>query len=226
MINKTNKVIGIPGYAKGDDFFGVGMTYIKFASRFANVRIIMPWEQFVKVDLLLLPGGMDVNPSAYGEIPEYGTGNTDVLKQYFLDAKLDNYLSNTKVLGICLGAQQLAVKYGGVLTQNLIYHAQSDSRWSTAHEVYEVELEGDDYKIKPKTKFKVNSHHHQALCMKGLSALIEPLIMADNEDHFLFGEGDIIEAFKIKDEEIYGVQWHPEELYDAFTIGLINKLLM
>ena len=65
------KTIGIPGY-KGTDSnnFGVGNNYLSFCQKLGyNPRIIMPWEEYVEVDMLLLPGGMDISPVNYDSIP-------------------------------------------------------------------------------------------------------------------------------------------------------------
>ena len=80
-------VIGIPGY-KVDTNFGVGIANLEFVSTFGNPRIILPWEEDVPIDVLYLTGGLDVNPTSYGEVPGFKTSNTDVFKQFFFEKRL------------------------------------------------------------------------------------------------------------------------------------------
>ena len=128
-------IIGIPGYKSESGVFGVGSNYLEWVNKVGNPRIILPWEEKVECDLLLLPGGPDLNPSSYGAIPEFKTTETCVFRQYFFDKRLDNYVDNTPIFGICLGAQQLNVKLGGTLTQDLPFHPASDDRWQPGHEI-------------------------------------------------------------------------------------------
>lgn len=226
-MKNTNKVIGIPGYKKDDAFFGVGATYMAFADTFANVRIIMPWEEKVAVDLLILPGGLDVNPMSYGQIPGYRTFNQDVFKDFFFKERLGNYIGNTKVLGICLGMQMLNVHLGGTLHQDLMFHDQSSERWTTAHKVYEDKDFPTNDKVPTKdTKgLSVNSHHHQCVFETGLAPGLTANYFSYNYDNYLNNGGRIVESFFNRELMTWGVQWHPEELYDGYSVNLIKNLL-
>lgn len=216
------KIIGIPGYKVGDAY-GAGLNHLEFLNTFANVRIIMPWENPTEVcnsiDMLYLPGGMDLNPVVYGQVPSFKTGNQDVFKQYFYDAKLNHYIDyGIPIFGVCLGMQELAAYFGSKITQDLKFHAQSSDRWETAHYIYNV--------ANIKTKFKVNSHHHQCVLGNDLSKELVPLYFAEWEDGKIYKKDDvIIEAFKHETLPIYAVQWHPEELYDNFSVNCIKQLL-
>lgn len=225
------KRIGIPGYTS-DTSFGVGKTYLNFASQFGVPRIIMPDEELADVDMLLLTGGLDVNPPSYGQVPSFYTSHTDVFKQYFFDRKLDLYIqSGMPILGICLGAQQLNVKFGGTLTQHIIEpmgHPQSSDRREAAHTVHQVATEFiyDHPELQTSKKFDVNSHHHQGIVARrdkngniissDLSGSLIPLQMSSD---------GVIEAFIHNKMKIAGIQWHPEEWYDPFSKKLINYLL-
>lgn len=220
------KVIGIPGYVSKADSFGAGVNHLEFISKFGDARIIMPWEDFVEVDMLYLPGGLDTAPANYGEAPSYSTSNQDVHKEHFFRERLQNYIdAGIPILGVCLGAQMLAVKFGCKLTQDLLFHAQSGDRWKTAHKI--APISGKEY-VNWSWIFKafeVNSHHHQALTLNNISDQIEPIFVAENEDAFVTDDDKIVEVFKIRDRQIYGIQYHPEELYDALSREIIYSLL-
>lgn len=206
------KTIGIVGNRAGDRmYFGAPITYLEYFNKFGNVRIIMPWEDKVDVDLLVLPGGADINPGHYREQPGYNTGSSDVFNEHFYLYKLPLYVeAKTPIFGICLGLQELGVFFGSKLTQDLPFHSQSPARWSAAHSVFKV---GETNK--KKAQLQVNSHHHQGIEAQNLSDQLVPLY---------YGEG-LVEAFKHKDLPIVAVQWHPEELYDEVSHQFITDLL-
>lgn len=221
------KVIGIPGY-KGakEECFGAGVNHLQFINHFGNARIIMPWEKYVKVDMLYLPGGLDTQPARYGQTPGFSTSNQDVYKEFFLEERLPLYMEHdTPTFGVCLGMQMLAVYFGCRLTQDLLFHPTSTERWKEAHKVLPVPLTGVRFEGRRYSTFDVNSHHHQALCESGMSANITPLFTATNDDDYITGDGDIIEAFASTEKPVFGVQWHPEEWYDGFSIAVVKYLL-
>lgn len=205
---KEKLTIGIPASSLGENSFGATKYYLEFMSKFGNPRIIMPWEEFVKVDMLLLPGGQDINPSSYGEVPGFSTSNTDVFKNFFFENRLKRYIEEkVPVLGICLGFQQLGVYFGSKLTQDFIFHAQSPDRWKKAHELKKYVENGNHLKVKT----EVNSHHHQGITLNDLNMEeLTPIYLAENEDSFITGHDYIVEAFKHKTLKVLGVQWHPK----------------
>lgn len=100
----TKKLIGIPGWSTGEGSWGVAKSYLEYFSDFGKVVILSPDEENTNVDLVVLPGGMDMNPRSYGAVPGFKTGNTDVFKQFFFDVNLPQYVqSGTSIFGICLG---------------------------------------------------------------------------------------------------------------------------
>lgn len=223
MSQQKRKLIGIPGFLNSDKMFGVTGNYMEFASRInggSDVRIIMPHEEFVEVDLLLLPGGLDLSPTNYKRVPGYQNTNHDVFKEFFFRERLNNYVeAKTPIFGICLGFQMLNVHFGGTLTQHLISHEQSSGRWQTAHEVFVPMWKEKNKKETP--KLKVNSHHHQAVTQPDLAEDLEIMAYATDREP----EGIIIEAFMHKTLSIAGVQFHPEELHDPLSKQLIDAIM-
>ena len=219
-----NKIIGIPGYRYEKSSFGAGLNHLEYISNFGKPRIIMPWEEFVEVDLLYLPGGLDIRPDTYGEVPGFNTSNQDVFKQHFFDHNLKNYVEKqVPIFGVCLGAQELAVYFGSKLVQDLKFHPQSSGRWSTAHKVTVLPQDTSKSKTKP-ISFEVNSHHHQCITNLTLNHReLTPLCGTKGEDKD--PSNFIVEAFKHNKLPIIGVQWHPEELYDDYSTSCFNTLL-
>lgn len=218
------KVIGIVGYMNdAKTHFGAQTTHLEYISKFGIPRIILPKDDILDLDMLYLPGGLDLNPASYGQVPSFNVTNTDVYKQYFYDHKLKAYIDKgTPVFGVCLGSQQLAAMFGSKLTQDLKYHEQSKDRWATAHKVTPTAAGSEIMKC---SFMEVNSHHHQGVLRKNLSDDLEPLFMAKNEEFDKIEDLAIVEAFRHKQLPIYAVQWHPEELYDNFSSKVIRTLL-
>lgn len=217
------KVVGIPGFLNNEKMFGVTGHYMEFANKYGDVRILMPHEEFVEVDLLILPGGLDLSPTSYRAVPSFRSSNHDVFKEFFFKERLQNYVNaNVPIFGICLGFQMLNVHFGGTLTQNLLYHPESNSRWATAHKIVV-----NGYK----NPIEVNSHHHQGVTVeKDLSEEFNVVAWsADSRDKLgkltnTEPEGTLVEAFLHKTLPIAGVQWHPEELYDSVSNQLITSI--
>lgn len=199
IMQKTNKTIGIVGYRSNDDkTYGAGVNHLEYLATFGNPRILMPWEEVANVDMLYLPGGLDLSPQSYGEVPGYATSDQDVFKQFFYEKRLRGYIdAGIPVFGVCLGFQQLAAFFGCKLTQDLKYHVNSSDRWEVAHEITIV---------KTKKKIKVNSHHHQGLRVLHTNQQ-ELRILATFANR---GDGELVEAFEHLHLPIVGVQWHPK----------------
>lgn len=236
------KKIGIVGWKTGDNSFGATIPYLNYFSKFGQIEILLPSKEIRKdLDLLVLPGGLDVNPTSYGEVPSFHTSNQDVFKQFFFDNNLESYILNgTPIFGICLGFQQLCVHFGSKMTQHM-EHPYSDPRNKLVHDVYEVEsnTEGEvshlyyrvlDDKKKPKNiyrTFKVNSIHHQAVSVKNInhSELEVLLIDSSNGKLQIKPQTVFVEAMKHRNLPIAGVQYHPEETNCEYAENLINNLL-
>lgn len=221
------KTILIPGWSLGDLSFGCGKYHLNYISEFGIPRILMPQnEDVVEADLLYLPGGLDLNPSNYGEAPGFFTSNSDVYKEYFYRVMLPKYVeSGIPIYGCCLGAQMLNVFFGGTLTQHLHNHPESAARGAIGHRIFEVIniVEGGLILESRKTKegkeiagYNVNSHHHQGILFKDLSPDIIPMYASKD---------GVIEIFKHKTLPIVGAQMHAEEYRTPVVDVLIEELL-
>ena len=210
------KSIGLVGWNVGENSFGATKAYMEYLSIFGNVLILPPSHQTFDLDLLVLPGGQDMMSSKYGQVPSFVNTNPDLMKEFFFENNLKNYIEKeTPIFGICLGAQMLNVFFEGHLDQNC-GHPYSEERTDLAHPItinpmYKNWVEKGEY--------KVNSLHHQGIPEDGLG---EDLIsVATYTKH----GNTIIEAFKHKQLDIWGVQWHPEEIYDTLSTKILSTLI-
>ena len=160
-------------------------------------------------DGLLVPGGIDVAPSFYGEAPDDHLGEVDTVldkaELFGLQFALSNHMP---VFGICRGLQIINVFCGGTLYQDLpsqfqgrlLTHSQTLSRSEVAHPV-NIQKDSMLRLLLGRDIVSVNSMHHQAVKEPG---------------HFLSvsarAEDGVIEAVEHENGNWFAVQWHPEEL--------------
>jgi putative glutamine amidotransferase len=155
---------------------------------------------------LILPGGGDIDPAAYGRARHPRTHNVSVVRDRFELAVLQVALDrDLPVLAICRGMQLLNVGLGGTLEQHLgdrpgrLPHDRDRPRAEAAHKVRVVPdsvLAG----VLGTTELAVNSHHHQGLER-----------VADELTEVGWAEDGVLEAVEARARScVIAVQWHPE----------------
>lgn len=215
-MNKKLKLVGIPAWdLKQDEYFGVTHPYLVWITKdLGCIPVIITPDYMPAVDLLVLPGGLDVDPKRYGETPDYYTSKPNLFLEHFDRNYLPKYIKQgTPVFGICRGLQTLNVHFGGTLNQDILNHPTS-SRTSgpvdLVHDVFNVE-----FGIKSKTPaFKAGSWHHQSV--KDLGEGLEVLLLS-HDDH--------VEALKHETLPVFAVQFHPERMNDSFSYNIVKYLL-
>ncbi len=170
-----------------------------------------------RIDALLLIGGIDVEPTFYGEDKTERTEATEPRRDLFeLSLARRAMAQDIPILGVCRGMQILNVAAGGTLHQHLgdvgfAEHRRSPGRLdsTTFHEIevqpgtHAASLSGSGIQV-------VNSHHHQGVDRLGDGAVVTARSLPDQ----------LPEALEWPDRRYaLGVQWHPEaiELEHALT---------
>lgn len=208
------KKIGIVGWNTGENSFGTTRPYLNLLSHFGEVVILTPMEGIVEgLDLLVLPGGADVDTNRYKSIPGYYNTAPNQFLEYFDQTNLPKYIAaKTPIFGICRGLQTLGVFFGCTLNQNIPHPYSSESRDELVHSVIDV--------VK-REQFKTNSLHHQNIKYLNEKELFASLVTVEKKQ----GVKPEIEGIRHKELKISAVQHHPEEIFDSYSINEIKTLL-
>ena len=174
-------------------------------------------EAIRRIDGLLLPGGWDVDPAAYGESPLEVTSNVDRdLDRTEITLIRAAVGTGVPVFGICRGQQVINVALGGSLHQHIEGHdAHGQPRDTLAHTV-EAEPKSELAHATGATHVMVNSLHHQSIkdVAPGLCTVAQS---ADGT----------VESVESGDQMVVAVQCHPEELIDqhGWALTLIRRFI-
>jgi putative glutamine amidotransferase len=151
------------------------------------------------LDGLVLQGGADISPLAYGEEPLQPEWAGDPIRdRYEIELVRAFTAAGKPVLGICRGAQLINVALGGSLHQDIPAH-RSDDYDQHAHEVHLEPGSGLARLYGETGPRRVVSIHHQAI--KRLAPGLQ--VEARAED-------GVIEAVRGTSGYLCAVQWHPE----------------
>lgn len=159
------------------------------------------------LDGLILQGGADVSPRAYGEEPLRPQWAGDPVRDAYELELLHEFLEVGKpVLGICRGMQLINVAFGGSLFQDIPTLVPD----AITHESPEYDRLRHEVTLTPGGRLaqwnerlpgrQVVSIHHQAVKRLGRDLVVE----ASAPD-------GVIEAIRYQGNPfVFGVQWHPE----------------
>ena len=152
------------------------------------------------LDGLVLQGGADISPLAYGEEPLKPEWAGDPVRDRYEISLVEAFTAARKpVLGICRGLQLVNVALGGSLHQDIPHH-RSDEYDRHAHEVRLEPGSGLERLYGESGPRRVVSIHHQAIRNLGRGLRIEAR-----------AEDGVIEAVRGEGPGyICAVQWHPE----------------
>ena len=170
-------------------------------------------ELYERVDAVMVPGGGDVNPSAYEAERHASTYRVDDHRdQTEITVVRWSVEDDRPLFGICRGNQLINVALGGTLTQDIPSLVTTDLKHDYtqtiphSHRAHTVQIEGDSRlaQILGTTTIDVNSLHHQ--CVQQPAPGVKVTAYAPD---------GVIEALEIPGKHFaLSVQWHPEDLID------------
>ena len=180
-----------------------------------GVPILIPYQEDLVghyVDLcdgFIFPGGeYDINPAFYGKDPDpKSLLSTDRRTNFEIKLMRKVLEADKPMLGICAGEQLLNIILGGTLYQDI---GSSDIQTDINHkpggntslERHYIDIEKDSllYSIVGKERYKVNTHHHQAVHDLGKDLRVSAV-----------APDGVIEAIEHTEQKFcLGVEWHPE----------------
>jgi putative glutamine amidotransferase len=172
-----------------------------------------PVESLDRIDALLLTGGLDIDPSLYGEAAHATTEADPVRDRFEIPLAREAVARDMPIFAICRGVQVLNVAAGGSLVQDIptavtsgLDHSITQPKDHVAHAVA----------VTPGTRLAdslglsasletcaVNSRHHQAVGRVAPSFVVSAL-----------SPDGVIEAIERPTSTFcLGVQWHPENFW-------------
>jgi putative glutamine amidotransferase len=205
------------GVWDGVDTVLLDRQYVDAIQRAGGIAVMLPPDADLAgnpdslldvLDGLILAGGRDVDPAAYGAAPHPATDEPRAERDAFEIALARRAMErDLPLLGICRGMQVMNIARGGTLVQDLPEHlGHSHHRRSLGT------FDGNDHPVRlgeatlaaaaaGEVEHPTLSHHHQ-----GVDRIGDGLAVTGWSD-----EDDVPEA--IEDPRLHfalGVQWHPE----------------
>ncbi len=189
---------------------------------------------YQRLDGVLLPGGGDINPQAYGQQAHETIDSVDDARDSIeMTLTRKAVADDLPIFGICRGVQVMNVALGGSLLQDIpsmVEHAarhtidkEREPRSKVLHDV-RIEEGTRLAQIIGESVVPVNSIHHQALGNIAPGARVTA-----------YSSDGLKEGIELPDKHFaLAVQWHPEDmidddprmqaLFDAFVDAARNRM--
>ena len=162
-----------------------------------------------RLDGLLIPGGPDIDPASYDDVPRQQLGPLfPEIDRFEIACLLEGERLGLPVLAICRGMQLANVAHGGSLYQDLpaeigmqiLHRRKSLEDEVTLHSVG-VEPDSRLARVLGMTEATVNSYHHQA-----------PREIGEGLRVVACAEDGVVEG--LEGGTLLGVQWHAEAMQE------------
>lgn len=198
-------------------------SYIRYATTDTLPRIILQTSDLAGIDELIVPGGVDIDPTIFGEDNNDSDNVNPWLDRFQMGMIGSAVAQRIPVFGICRGFQLLYLMYcsddqNAHYSQNISGHNQNDNSVERGMGFHFVEKLRDCVlfpKYAPLLGGRVvrNSMHHQGVIASG----IFPTWATSCTPLGAKGTSVVIESLEatVDGVLIQGVQWHPEELTDV-----------
>ena len=221
-------VVGIADMCMETNRVSILSTYADAFARAGNTPLVLPAEtnrevvarMLASVDVLLLCGGEDVDPSRYKTKPSPRLGEVNLRRDAWEWLLLDEAVKRRlPVIGICRGCQLINVYFGGTLWQDLPSERPGEVKHRGTH-LHGVRIEGGSRLARSLgcEEMQVNTSHHQAVrdLAPGFRAVA-------------FAPDGVVEAIESETLPVAGVQFHPEKLFvlkgrDEFRVLFADPL--
>jgi putative glutamine amidotransferase len=160
-----------------------------------------------RLDGLLIPGGPDIDPATYGDVPHEALGPLfGEIDRFEIACLLEAERLGLPVLAICRGMQIANIAHGGTLFQDLpaevgttVLHRRGSLADPPAMHAIRIEPDSRLARVLGRTETVVNAFHHQA-----------PRAIGDGLRAVAWTEDGVVEG--LEGGTVLGVQWHAEAM--------------
>ncbi|MCR4437865.1 MAG: gamma-glutamyl-gamma-aminobutyrate hydrolase family protein [bacterium] len=206
-------------FSRGYDLYFVNCDYVRPLSDAGAAPMVLPSTSdpllvatyVARIDGLLLTGGDDIDPEAYGERLLDLRWKTDRQRTVFEQALIaEARRAGMPIFGICRGCEAINVALGGSLYQDIpsmipgaLQHQAAGNPHGARHRV-RINADSRIAQILGCVEAEVNSFHHQAI--RRVAEGVRVVATAPD---------GVAEAIEVpKDFFTIAVQWHPERMRD------------